>query len=184
MMLIKNWTDALYTKLHTLGYRNTCLGLETVNLQRLSRHLLVRHPQHMRLNDGPAAKKPELPKVTVIITTWCDLPAKRWQIIFLNTVCLLIRVFNRLSHFLRICILLVPNYTHICTQWPQKIFTSFLVYEYPKHAEFHADFKSVEKIDKRAPRKSYFSENVWKLVVQKSTNSNFHTFLHCYKDWR
>jgi hypothetical protein len=50
----KNWTDALYTKLHKLG-------LETVNLHRLSRHLLVRHPQDMRLNDGPAAKKPELP---------------------------------------------------------------------------------------------------------------------------
>ncbi len=35
---------------------------------------------------------------------------------------------------------------------PKIIFTSFFVYEYP---EFHADFKSVEVIEKSAPRKSY-----------------------------
>jgi hypothetical protein len=30
-----------------------------------------------------------------------------------------------------------------------------LVYEYPKYAEFYADFKSVEKGEKSAHRKSY-----------------------------
>ncbi len=34
-------------------------------------------------------------------------------------------------------------------------FKSFFGYEYPKYAEFHADFKSVEIIEKSAPRKSY-----------------------------
>jgi hypothetical protein len=36
-----------------------------------------------------------------------------------------------------------------------KIFKFFFAYEYPKHAEFHTDLKSVEIIEKSAPRKSY-----------------------------
>ena len=37
-----------------------------------------------------------------------------------------------------------------------KFFISFLTYEYHKNAEFYADFKSVEKIEKtNPPRKSY-----------------------------
>ncbi len=37
-----------------------------------------------------------------------------------------------------------------------KNFLFFFGYEYPKYSEFHADFKSVEIIEKSAPRKSYF----------------------------
>jgi hypothetical protein len=36
----------------------------------------------------------------------------------------------------------------VCTQWPQNFFCSFLAYEYSKFAEFYADFKSVEIIEK------------------------------------
>ncbi len=36
-----------------------------------------------------------------------------------------------------------------------KIFFSFLAYEYSKFAEFYADFKSVEIIEKNLPKKSY-----------------------------
>jgi hypothetical protein len=31
----------------------------------------------------------------------------------------------------------------------------FFGYDYPKYAEFHADFKSVKRIEKSASRKSY-----------------------------
>ncbi len=36
-----------------------------------------------------------------------------------------------------------------------KVFKFFFGYESSKNAEFHADFKSVEIIEKSAPRKSY-----------------------------
>jgi hypothetical protein len=36
-----------------------------------------------------------------------------------------------------------------------KFFKFSFGYDYPKYAEFHADFKSVERIEKNAPRKSY-----------------------------
>jgi hypothetical protein len=36
-----------------------------------------------------------------------------------------------------------------------KFFGSFLAYEYSKFAEFYADFKSVEIIEKNPPRESY-----------------------------
>ncbi len=39
-----------------------------------------------------------------------------------------------------------------------KNFNSFFGYEYSKNAEFHADFKSVEKIEKSTPRKSYLQK--------------------------
>ncbi len=54
---------------------------------------------------------------------------------------------------MRICIVLVPNNTHICTQWPQNFFNYFFGDEYSKNAEFHADFKSVEIIEKVHPEK-------------------------------
>ncbi len=62
--------------------------------------------------------------------------------------------FNRFN-FLRICIILVPNNTHIVHNDPKICLNSFFGYEYPKYAEFHADFKSVEIIEKSAHRKSY-----------------------------
>ncbi len=79
--------------------------------------------------------------------------------------CSLKKFFNWLSHFLRICILLVLTYTHICTQWPQKNFCSFLAYEYSKFAEFYADFKSVEIIKKKSAQKKLFAKHFCKLVV-------------------
>ncbi len=36
-----------------------------------------------------------------------------------------------------------------------KLFRVFFLYDYTKYAEFHADFKSVERIEKSAPRKSH-----------------------------
>ncbi len=36
-----------------------------------------------------------------------------------------------------------------------KCFNSFFGYKFPKYAEFHTDFKSVEIIGKSAPIKSY-----------------------------
>ncbi len=48
----------------------------------------------------------------------------------------------------------VPTNTHICrygTQWPQTFF--LFAYEYPKYAEFHADFKSVGNFEKRVLQK-------------------------------
>ncbi len=50
--------------------------------------------------------------VGVIFTTWWDSTAKRCQIISLKM--LLRKCFNWLSHFLWICILLVPKKTHMC----------------------------------------------------------------------
>ncbi len=53
---------------------------------------------------------------------------------------------------------LVPKNIHIFTPWPQNVFISFFAYEYKKYAEFFADFKSMERIGKSAPRESYLSE--------------------------
>ncbi len=39
--------------------------------------------------------------------------------------CLLKKFFSWISHILRICILLLPNNTHICTPWPQNFFYFF-----------------------------------------------------------
>ena len=39
-----------------------------------------------------------------------------------------------------------------------KFFRVFFGYDYPKYAEFHADFKSVERIEKSAARKSYLEK--------------------------
>jgi hypothetical protein len=90
--------------------------------------------------------------------------------------CLFKKFFKWFSHFLRICIILFPKNTHICTPWPHNIFISFLTYEYPKNAEFYADFKSVEIIWKKCTKKKLFPKNFYKLVVGKSTNSNFAHF--------
>ncbi len=38
-----------------------------------------------------------------------------------------------------------------------KFLKFFFRYDYPKYAEFHADIKSVDIIEKSAPRKSFFS---------------------------
>ncbi len=66
------------------------------------------------------------------------------------------KVFHLVKPFLaKICIMLVSNNTQICTQWPQNYLESFFGYDYPKYAEFHADFKSVKRIEKSASRKSY-----------------------------
>jgi hypothetical protein len=72
------------------------------------------------------------------------------------------KFFNWLSHFLRICIILVPNNTR---NDPKNFFYSFCGYEYPKYAEFHADFKSVEIIEKKCTQKKLFAKNFCKLVV-------------------
>jgi hypothetical protein len=39
-----------------------------------------------------------------------------------------------------------------------KIFYFFFVYEYPKYAEFHADLKSVEIIEKKYIQKKLFAK--------------------------
>jgi hypothetical protein len=57
----------------------------------------------------------------------------------------------------------------------KKIF--LLLHEYPKYAEFHAYFKSVE-LKEMHPEK-VIAINFCKLIVQKRTNSNFCT-LFCY----
>ncbi len=44
----------------------------------------------------------------------------------------------------------------------QKIFSSFLVYEYSKYAEFYADFKSVEIIGKKSTKKNFFAKHFCK----------------------
>jgi hypothetical protein len=69
----------------------------------------------------------------------------------------------------------------------------FFAYEYSKYAEFHADFESVEIIEKSAYRKviclkiiekkciqkKLFAKNICKLLVKKRTNSNFpHLFAY------
>ncbi len=46
-----------------------------------------------------------------------------------------------------------------------KSFYFFIAYEYPKYAEFHADFKSVEIIEKKSTHKMLFAKNVCKLEV-------------------
>jgi hypothetical protein len=74
--------------------------------------------------------------------------------------------FNWFSHFLRICILLVPNNTlYICIPWPQIFVSDFFAYACSKYLEFNADFKSAEIVGKKKIRK--------KLV---GTNSNFAHF--------
>ncbi len=57
-------------------------------------------------------------------------------------------------------------------------FCSFVAYEYPKFAEFYADFKSVEIIGKKSTQKKLFAKHFCKLVVQKRRTSDFsHFFL-------
>ncbi len=110
---------------------------------------------------------------------------------------LLKKFFNWLSHFLRICILLVLTYTHICTQWPQKFFCSFLAYEYPKFAEFYADFKSVEIIGKKSTQKvicqtllqvsSIKEENLWFFTLFLAVTfllANFSHFSQLFRNQR
>ncbi len=46
-----------------------------------------------------------------------------------------------------------------------KFFLFFLAYEYSKFAEFYADFKSVEIIEKKSTQKKLFAKNFCKLVV-------------------
>jgi hypothetical protein len=46
-----------------------------------------------------------------------------------------------------------------------KFFCSFLAYEYSKFAEFYADFKSVEIIEKKFTEKKVFAKHFCKLVV-------------------
>ncbi len=48
---------------------------------------------------------------------------------------------------------------------PQNFLKSFFGYEYPKYAEFHADFKSVERIEKKCTQKKLFAKSFCKLVV-------------------
>ncbi len=73
----------------------------------------------------------------VTLRSWCDRvgysdfhnlmgsPAKRCQIIFFKMF--VKKFFNWLSHFLRICIILFPKNTHICTPWPQNFFFNIWV---------------------------------------------------------
>ena len=67
------------------------------------------------------------------------------------------------------------NYSYMYSMTPI-FFISFLTYEYPKNAKFYADFKSVEIIWKKCTKKKLFAKNFYKLVVGKSTNSNFAHF--------
>ncbi len=46
-----------------------------------------------------------------------------------------------------------------------KNFYYFFRYEYPKYAEFHADFKIVETIEKKCTQKKLFAKHFCKLVV-------------------
>ncbi len=80
---------------------------------------------------------------------------------------LLKKFFNWLSHFLRICILLVLTYTHTVyvLNDPKNFFVFFLAYEYSKFAEFYADSKSVEIISKKSTQKKLFAKHFCKLVV-------------------
>ncbi len=101
----------------------------------------------------------------MIFTTWWDSPIIRCQIIFYKMF--VKKVFQLVKPFLRIFIFLFPNNTHICTQWPQKFLNSFSAYEYPKYAEFHADFKSVDIIEKSTPRKSYLPKTFASWLYRK-----------------
>jgi hypothetical protein len=53
----------------------------------------------------------------------------------------------------------------------QKFLNSFSVYEYPKYAEFHADFKSVEIILKNCTQKSYLPKTCANYIVKKRIKS-------------
>jgi hypothetical protein len=46
-----------------------------------------------------------------------------------------------------------------------KLFGVFFGSDYPKYAEFHAEFKSVERILKKRTQKKLFAKNLCKLVV-------------------
>ncbi len=67
------------------------------------------------------------------------------------------------------------SYSYMYSVTP-KYFNSFFGYEYPKYAEFHADFKSVEIIEKKCNQKKLFAKNFCKLVVQKRKIPNFAPF--------
>jgi hypothetical protein len=57
-------------------------------------------------------------------------------------------VFNRLSHFLQICILLVPKeLTNVLNE--SKFVYFFLAYGYQNYAQFYAGFISMEIIGKK-----------------------------------
>ncbi len=45
----------------------------------------------------------------------------------------------------------------------------FLAYEYPKNAEFHPDFKSVEIIEKSAPRKVFCQKLLQVRSIEEET---------------
>jgi hypothetical protein len=94
---------------------------------------------------------------------------------FVKKVFQLVKPFLANLHYT----VLVPNDTQICTQCTPKIFKSFFEYEYPKYAEFHADFKSVEMIEKECTQKKLFAKSFCKLVVPKMKIPNFAPFFAC-----
>ncbi len=51
-----------------------------------------------------------------------------------------------------------------------------MAYEYSKFAEFYADFKSVEIIEKKSTEKKEFAKRFCKLVVKKRRTSDFSHF--------
>ncbi len=82
------------------------------------------------------------------------------------------QVFSWLSHFLRICILLVPKTLKNVLN-DSNFFYIFLTYWYQNYAEFYVGLKSVETLRKRTPRKSYLPKVFCKLVVLKSKDFHF-----------
>ena len=100
---------------------------------------------------------------TVIFTTWWDSPAKRCQIIFSKTF--VKKVFQLVKPFLANLHSTSSNiYSYMYSMTP-KNFCSFLAYEYSKFAEFYADFKSLEIIEKKSTQKKLFAKHFCKLVV-------------------
>ncbi len=55
-------------------------------------------------------------------------------------------------------------YSYMYSMTP-KFFCNLLTYEYSEFAEFYADFKSVEIIEKKSTQKKLFAKHFCKLVV-------------------
>ncbi len=89
--------------------------------------------------------------------------------------------FDFLSRFLRIWFQSLQK----VLVWPQKFFLAKIQKIYKKNAKFHADFESVEKVVKNAPKK-WQAKQVWRTWVKVKKCIFCHVFANnfCWVDFK
>jgi hypothetical protein len=79
--------------------------------------------------------------------------------------CLLKKFFNWLSHFLRICIILFPKNTHICTPWPQHFFYFFFNIWVSKKCRILRWFQIRENILKKVYLEKVICQKLLQVII-------------------